>query len=103
MTRLVMPPILSISLALILYCIYYLFFGMYCDALYAGTIFGYLSYDLIHYTIHRYNLNNRIFQFLKRYHFSHHFIDSKNGYGVSTPLWDYVFNTKAVLNAKDHH
>jgi len=30
---------------------------------------------------------------LKQYHLRHHYKDDHAGYGVSSPLWDYVFRT----------
>ena len=75
----------------------YLVFGQYFSAILAGTLLGYIIYDLIHYDVHVSNRRNRIFQYLKRYHFSHHYIDTTKGFGLSSPLWDYVFRTKATF------
>jgi sterol desaturase/sphingolipid hydroxylase (fatty acid hydroxylase superfamily) len=30
---------------------------------------------------------------LKQYHLRHHYKDDHTGYGISSPLWDYVFRT----------
>jgi sterol desaturase/sphingolipid hydroxylase (fatty acid hydroxylase superfamily) len=38
-------------------------------------------------------MEGRIGRFLKRYHLKHHYNDEHTAYGVSTPLWDYVFGT----------
>jgi len=32
-------------------------------------------------------------KFLKTYHLRHHYGDDHTAYGVSNPLWDYVFGT----------
>lgn len=101
-TRLVLPPVFSLVAASLVYSLFYLVFGKYCDAIYPGTILGYIIYDLTHYAVHHYNSKNKLFQYLKRYHLSHHFVDNDKGFGVSTPLWDYIFRTKAVfLNSKN--
>lgn len=96
-TRLVMSPIISLLAASVIYSIYHFIFNTYYEAIFAGTACGYMIYDLTHYAIHKYNFKNSVFQYLKRYHFSHHYYDSEKGYGVSSPLWDYIFQTKAVF------
>lgn len=96
-TRLVMSPIISLLAASLIYISYHFIFNKYHEAIFAGTVGGYMLYDLTHYAVHKYNFKNRTFQYLKRYHFSHHYIDSEKGYGVSSPFWDYVFRTKAVF------
>jgi 4-hydroxysphinganine ceramide fatty acyl 2-hydroxylase len=30
---------------------------------------------------------------LKQHHLRHHYHDDHLGYGVSSPLWDYIFGT----------
>jgi sterol desaturase/sphingolipid hydroxylase (fatty acid hydroxylase superfamily) len=30
---------------------------------------------------------------MKRSHMKHHYKDSSRGFGVTSPLWDYIFNT----------
>jgi sterol desaturase/sphingolipid hydroxylase (fatty acid hydroxylase superfamily) len=30
---------------------------------------------------------------LKHHHVRHHYLDNGRGFGVSTPIWDYVFGT----------
>jgi sterol desaturase/sphingolipid hydroxylase (fatty acid hydroxylase superfamily) len=30
---------------------------------------------------------------LKQYHLRHHYKDDDVGFGISSPLWDYVFGT----------
>jgi dihydroceramide fatty acyl 2-hydroxylase len=59
----------------------------------AGFALGYLSYDLIHYRIHARDADSGVFKWLRRYHFQHHFSAPDRQFGVSTPLWDYVFRT----------
>jgi dihydroceramide fatty acyl 2-hydroxylase len=59
----------------------------------AGFATGYLLYDLIHYRIHSYEAGSGLFKWLRRYHFQHHFATPGRQFGVSSPLWDYVFRT----------
>jgi 4-hydroxysphinganine ceramide fatty acyl 2-hydroxylase len=40
-------------------------------------------------------MKNPVGQFLKHYHVLHHYQDPEKRYGVSSPLWDYIFGTAA--------
>jgi len=92
-TRLVMPPVLSIPLAIIFFVGFALAFGRYAPAISAGFGFGYVCYDSIHYATHHFSMKNPVGRWLKQYHLRHHYHDDGQGYGVSSPLWDYVFRT----------
>jgi 4-hydroxysphinganine ceramide fatty acyl 2-hydroxylase len=92
-TRLVMPPSVSIPLAVLFWVVFALIFGRFAPGLSAGFAFGYVCYDSIHYATHHFAMKNRIGLWLKQYHLWHHYKDAEAGYGVSSPLWDYVFRT----------
>ncbi|MFQ5649282.1 MAG: sterol desaturase family protein [bacterium] len=92
--RLVMPPVISIPLALFFYGVFGLLLEQtYLFAFFPGFLFGYVCYDTIHYATHHFPMKSRIGQWLKRHHIRHHYQDEELGYGVSSPLWDYVFKT----------
>jgi dihydroceramide fatty acyl 2-hydroxylase len=92
--RLVMPPAASIPLAL-------LFLGLFALVLgtpaaypaFAGMIAGYLVYDYTHFHLHHHTPRTQLGRRLREQHMRHHFQDHRYGYGVSSPLWDYVFRT----------
>ncbi len=89
--RLVMPPSMSIPLAII----FYLFFqtvlpGHYVYPFFAGFVLGYLVYDMIHYAVHHATFTNKYWIALKTHHLKHHFKDPDKGYGVSSPIWDMI-------------
>ncbi len=93
-TRLVMPPVVSIPLAFIFGSLFWLVFGPnYFPSMFAGYLVGYLCYDMIHYATHHFSLKSRAGLWLRQHHMRHHFQNEHRGYGVSTPLWDYVFGT----------
>lgn len=93
-TRLVMPPVVSIPLAILFYYIFLNVLGLrYLPPFFAGFILGYLSYDLTHYAVHHFGLHGRISLYLKQQHMRHHYMDPDGNYGVSSPLWDFVFGT----------
>ncbi len=94
-TRLVMAPVVSIPLAFLFYFFFLWLVGpAKLPPFFAGFIFGYLCYDMIHYATHHMPMHGRVGQWLKQYHALHHYQDADLGYGVSTPLWDYVFRTR---------
>ncbi len=70
----------------------------------AGLAVGYLIYEWIHYFSHHGRPKTRLGKYLKQYHSIHHFKDSDNYFGVSSPFWDIVFGTKPKLDpTKETH
>jgi len=92
-TRLVMPLPVSIPLAVIFYIVFQALFGNLYLTYFAGLVFGYVAYDSIHYATHHFPMKKGIGKFLKEYHLRHHYNDQNKAFGVSNPLWDYVFFT----------
>ncbi len=93
-TRLVMPPIVSIPLAIVFYFGFMKILGArYLPPFFAGFIAGYLAYDLTHYAVHHFSLHGKVSLYLKQHHMRHHYMDPDNNYGVSSPMWDFVFGT----------
>jgi len=99
-TRLVMPPVVSIPLALAFYGLFSLVLGLlfkmpqWVGPTFSGFIVGYLAYDLTHYATHHFPMRSGAAKFLKRYHMQHHYKTPDKRFGVSSPLWDIVFKTK---------
>ena len=91
--RLVMPPVISIPLAFLFFGLFFLIFGSLAPAVFAGLVFGYVCYDMLHYATHHLAMKSGVWLWLKQYHLRHHFKDDHVGYGISSPLWDYVFRT----------
>ena len=99
-TRLVMPPVVSIPMALIFYGLFSLILGVVFKAqftvnpLSAGFLLGYLIYDLTHYATHHFPMKRGYLKFLRKYHMQHHFKTPDARFGVSSPIWDMVFGTR---------
>ncbi len=93
-TRLVMPPSVSISLATLFYGLFSLVLpaGL-LSVFFAAFLLGYVCYDTIHYATHHAPMKGRIGHWLKQNHLRHHYVEDGRSFGVSTPLWDYVFGT----------
>jgi sterol desaturase/sphingolipid hydroxylase (fatty acid hydroxylase superfamily) len=58
-----------------------------------GVIAGYLSYEVIHFAIHRVAWARRVLRPLVSHHLHHHHADPSRCFGVTSPLWDWVFRT----------
>lgn len=101
-TRLVMPPVPALILSGALYFIFSLIFpAQYLQVLMAYFMIGYLCYDYIHYATHHFAMTGTIGKYLRKYHLQHHYSGERSKYGVSSPLWDYIFRT--TVGPKDHH
>jgi sterol desaturase/sphingolipid hydroxylase (fatty acid hydroxylase superfamily) len=91
--RLFMPPVPSLILASILFALFYVVLRVNTLQFFPGFVTGYLMYGTMHYAIHA---MAPPFKFMKswwRYHHLHHYKDDHSGFGVSSPLWDYVFGS----------
>jgi sterol desaturase/sphingolipid hydroxylase (fatty acid hydroxylase superfamily) len=101
-TRLVMPFPVSIPMAAVLFGLIYLVVAVLLKApqwvapLMSGFLIGYLAYDLTHYATHHLPMRSGIAKYLKRYHMQHHYKDPNTRFGVSSPIWDWVFGTQGV-------
>jgi len=92
--RLVMPPSVSIPLALLFYFLFESIFGNILVApFFVGFIAGYLVYDMSHYAVHHFNMHSKFWLAIKKHHIRHHFENPEKGYGVSSPLWDEIMGT----------
>ncbi len=92
--RLVMPPVVSIPLAALFYALFRILLGgAFVSPFFSGFLLGYLCYDMIHYGTHHFPMKSPVALWLKHHHMRHHYQTEGLGYGVSSPLWDYVFGT----------
>jgi len=99
--RLVMPPILSIPLAFLFYYTFRLLLGETNIApFFTGFVIGYLLYDMTHYAVHHFRLKGKVWSAIKNHHMRHHYQEPERGYGVSSPLWDYLMDTKFRFSKK---
>lgn len=66
----------------------------------AGQTLGYLAYEWSHYCAHHRRPRTQLARLLRRHHLRHHAADSGN-YGVSSPLWDWVFRTRLTAGGEN--
>ncbi|SRR5258706_5962758 len=92
-SRLAMPPLLSITLATILLLIFRVVLGDFAFAFLPGVLVGYSFYLSIHYMVHVFQPPKNFFKVLWINHSVHHYKNGERVFGVSSPLWDYVYRT----------
>jgi sterol desaturase/sphingolipid hydroxylase (fatty acid hydroxylase superfamily) len=99
-TRLVMPPAVSIPLAVLFYLLFdQVIAGLlgapsWLEPVFAGFLCGYVVYDLTHYATHHLPMTAPGLRWLKRNHLLHHHATPDDRFGVTSPLWDIVFRTQ---------
>ena len=94
--RLTMSPAFTLPVAALFFGLFWLLAGFPAAApLFAGLALGYLAYETVHFLVHtgqfrRFGLMRQ----WRRYHLGYHYRDDTVAYGVTTPLWDFVFGTR---------
>jgi len=93
-SRLVLPPLVSLPLALVHFLVtHFVLGGGVFDAGLSGFLAGYVAYDTVHYVVHHTKKTTGVTGWMRRYHLLHHHDQEPGRYGVSSPLWDLVFGT----------
>jgi len=92
----VAPPAISLIFATLLYGIFLAATRSLAAAalMSAGLIIGYVLYEWAHYGAHRFLPSSRLGKYLRKYHLQHHHKCPNRQFGVTTPLWDFVFGTR---------
>ncbi|MBS1958794.1 MAG: sterol desaturase family protein [Bdellovibrionales bacterium] len=92
-TRLVMPPVVSITLGIAFFYLFKVVFADNGTPFFCGFIVGYMIYDYIHFAVHHFRPRTAWGKALKEHHMKHHFIAHGAKWGVSSMIWDRVFRT----------
>jgi len=104
--RLAMPPLLSVTIAMILLLVFRVLLGDLVFSFLPGFIVGYAGYLSIHYMVHAFQPPKNVFKRLWINHGIHHYKNGDVVFGVSSPFWDYVYGTmkeRKKTNAHDGH
>jgi sterol desaturase/sphingolipid hydroxylase (fatty acid hydroxylase superfamily) len=100
--RLVMPPSVSVPLALGFWALFHWAIGgQHADLFACGFLVGYLAYDMTHYHLHHHKPRTRLGKLFYELHMRHHFQDHTRGFGVAAPWWDTVFQTRLRRKTRD--
>ena len=92
-SRLALPPLVSVVLAGMLFLGLRFIMGDYVFGFLPGLLMGYASYLGVHYTIHAFRPPKNLFKVLWVHHGIHHYKQNDKAFGVSSPLWDYIYGT----------
>lgn len=96
--RLAMPPLLSITIATVLLLLLKVLLGDLVFSFLPGFLVGYAAYLSIHYMVHAYQPPKNFLKALWINHSIHHYKDGEIIFGVSSPLWDYIYGTMKETN-----
>jgi sterol desaturase/sphingolipid hydroxylase (fatty acid hydroxylase superfamily) len=91
--RLAMPPIVSITISTLLLFLFRLVLGDLVFSFLPGFLVGYAGYLSIHYMVHSFQPPKNFLKFLWINHGIHHYKNGEEVFGVSSPLWDYIYGT----------
>ncbi|MFI5219486.1 MAG: sterol desaturase family protein [Bacteroidia bacterium] len=91
--RLVMPPLVTIFIAVIFFFVFLLTMKENAWFFYSGFVATYSVYLLIHFAVHRFHPPKNFFKILWKHHALHHYKSTDGYYSVSLPFWDYLFGT----------
>ena len=69
----------------------------------AGFIVGYLVYDYTHFATHFMPCKGSWMKTRRKLHYQHHFAFPDRWFGISMPLWDYVFGTYVKAGEKSRN
>jgi len=93
--KITVPVYASLPIAFAVFALFRVVSGGWGAAaiLMLGTIAGYLYYEAVHFRIHCGSERGWLIGWQRANHCFHHFKASARCFGVTTPLWDWVFRT----------
>ena len=97
----VAPLWLSLSSTVVLMAAFSLATGSWAGGavMVAGVIAGYVAYETVHLRIHSSAAGGVLLRALRRHHYYHHFASDQVCYGVTSPLWDWIFRSVPASGA----
>jgi sterol desaturase/sphingolipid hydroxylase (fatty acid hydroxylase superfamily) len=98
--KVLVRPTFGLVISVILYGVLYALTRspLSTAAILAGIWTGFLYYETVHYRVHFSLAGSGLVARQRKTHFYHHFTNNKRCFGVTTPLWDYVFGTALPRN-----
>lgn len=90
--RLFMPPVPATIFMGLFFSLFYLVIGKAVFTFLPGFLMGYLSYAYTHFKMHQIRAPKGL-KWLWTHHIKHHYQSEDAAFGVSTPLWDFIFRT----------
>ena len=69
--------------------------------LFTGLISGYFFYEYLDFQAHHGTSRGRLTRYFRKYHLQHHHYDATVRFGVTSPLFDYLFGTFHIEKRTD--
>ena len=69
--------------------------------LFTGLIAGYFFYEYLDFQAHHGTSRGRLTRYFRKYHLQHHHYDATVRFGVTSPLFDYLFGTFHIEKRTD--
>ena len=91
--RNLMPPIVSLPLAGLIWAASVAALGPRGTWLFAGIMVGYVVYDLIHYGCHQWKPKGRLGRAMMRHHMRHHHAQEDGNFAITGIFLDYWLDT----------
>lgn len=101
--RLVFPPVLATPFAAAnLYALLAVLPENHALCVFSGMLLAYVCYDLTHYALHHADFRHTPYLGrLKSTHLAHHYKDHTTSFGLTSPLFDLVFQTQPRATKSD--
>jgi sterol desaturase/sphingolipid hydroxylase (fatty acid hydroxylase superfamily) len=96
--KLFQPPLVNLLMIFVLFMGLSTILGEFALFFMPGLILGYIAYSSLHYSIHRFNPPFKFLRPIWRHHNLHHYRFPDKAFGVSSPLWDFIFGTLPPKN-----
>ena len=96
--KVLVQPVFGLVFSAFLYALLYALSRSLFSAagLVAGIWMGFLYYEAVHYRAHFSLSPSGLIAHQRRAHFYHHFTNNRRRFGVTSPIWDYVFGTASL-------
>lgn len=95
---LAMPLPLALLLLGLFFGLFYLLLGYNAFFLFPGFALAYAAYLYAHYKIHSSPAPKNFLKYLWKHHHRHHHKHPNKAYGLTSPLWDFIFGTIPPAN-----
>ncbi|GAN54805.1 sterol desaturase family protein [Tanticharoenia sakaeratensis] len=92
--RSIMPLTVTIPLGLLIWLACHAAGDTVGDAVFAGFVMGYISYDFVHWSCHQTRAHGRLALALRRHHLLHHYARRDGNYATTVPMLDRLFHTR---------
>ena len=85
----------SVPVCVVYYLLAWALTGGWQEAthLFTGLIAGYFFYEYLDFQAHHGTSRGRLTRYFRKYHLQHHHFDATVRFGVTSPLFDYIFGT----------